>query len=246
MSELRTYYVSRIRILVILIVAYALAVELVPGRLERTEIPAWTFWIAGHLNSGPVVGILFLLGEWLIRNKLWRVERPGLVFEGDWNATTTYEDAEKGPGIVPMQLPHTAADHIVRFTQSCLHIGVAPSAADPFVAWHSVAADLASDDTKISVRYAYVVTYAQEMRLRGFPPEAIGYEAITAVESEGNGRPKKLAGTFAHCARGQYPVYRGTVTLTRVVRTSPASPATKGASIAASEAPAQTAKRTAI
>jgi hypothetical protein len=202
MDQLREYYRTRLRVVVTLLVGLAILFR----QLVEPSLPA-EYRSAVLWAGSALVGAIFLVAEWFIRTCLWKFERRGLDFSGLWEGTAVYTSVEKPgervEGASPLPSP---ARHTARIDQNCLGIQI-EATGEPFV-WYSVAMDISSK----GLRYAYEISY----RKTGFPRDhVIGYETTTAVEYGrswfGRKRPVKLMGTFAHCAQGQAPVYRGTI-----------------------------------
>lgn len=202
MDLLHAYYRGRLKVAVGFIVTLAVLFR----QFAQPEVPE-AYQFAVRSIGSALVGVLFLTAEWFIRTHLWKYELRNVDFSGVWRGTTTYTALEKPGGGVKAggSLP-APSEHKARIDQNCLRIQITAT-EKPFV-WYSLSMDITSAG---QLGYAYEVSY----KTKGFPPEAIGYEKMNVVEYGrprlGKKRPVKLAGTFAHCAYGQAPVYRGTV-----------------------------------
>jgi hypothetical protein len=216
MEELASYYRNRLKWWVGIVVTLAI--------LYRQFLADVGIWSQAHVTSSVgqetilkgakygdsiLVGILFLTGEWLIRTKLWKIERPSWNFSGTWEGATVYQTVEKSAPGTTTQVPFSSGKHEILIEQDCLSISVAPKRTGPFINWSSKTMTVLTLGT---IGYAYEVNYND---LNRFPATAIGYEELKVNQWKkrwyGRRRPISLTGWFAHCARGQVPVYSGTV-----------------------------------
>ncbi|HEY2235044.1 MAG TPA: hypothetical protein VGK01_16355, partial [Candidatus Angelobacter sp.] len=155
-----------------------------------------------------MIGFFFLAGEWLIRTRLWKLEKPWLNFSGLWEGETKYQVMEKGSDkIDPQTFQPFSSKHEVKIEQDCFSISIKPT-DKTFATWYSITMTVRNAE---EVAYAYEVKYADETPR--FPAKAIGYEQMSVtLRKKGwfgirKDRPIRLSGTFAHCAEGQTPVY---------------------------------------
>lgn len=193
MSGLRKRYIECLRILTGIIVVLALVAHkaLEPNK-ELQE----------YITSSA--SLLFLVGEWAIRRRIWKYTNPRVYLDGEWYGVSVFEGVELGahPASAPFLPPSVA--YKVLFEQDCLSISIAPTGAEHFVNW---ASDSLSVDDNGNIVFSYHVRYSN-----GLPPaEATGIERMDVVERDSRGRPTIMRGTFAQCARGFYPVFRGRV-----------------------------------
>ena len=203
MKELLTYYSTRLVMLAVAVVMFALAVE---------EAVPWLFpnihsniqRALEYLNHRVAIVFYMWLGEYLLRTKLWRIEKKELDFSGIWEATTTYTKEHIGFSTLP-----PSNQHEVNIVQDCLSIRIAPTTSTGFVNWGSLALEVAEGDT---LRYAYWVNYSQSNL---FPERAKGYEEMKVTKRDEKGRPILMTGEFFHCVQGLGPVYSGTVEFRR-------------------------------
>lgn len=216
METLRLYYRRRLQQLALGLAALAVLYQTLRVNLaEAPDTPPFVNLALRSLESALLAAV-FLGGEWLIRTRLWKIERPNLDFSGDWDAVTTYTHVEKpGPSVPEGPLTGQAARHDVTIEQDCLGISIAPTAG-AYNNWYSLAMNILGDR---QVGYAYEVNYKNNP---AFPQKAIGYERMTVVrwEKKGllkKGRPLEMTGEFAHCVQPNEPAYRGTVVFTRRV-----------------------------
>ena len=208
MSELLNFYKKAFAFLAVSLATLAVFVpdRLIPY-LETTFGSSHVLAIgATWLTSRPAFVLFLFFGELLIRKWAWKIVHPELNFQGEWEGTTTYTNAEPSTPSTPF-----SANHKVKFEQDCLSFSIAPTTANSFVNWSSLAINLSDKDI---IRYAYEVNYTDSNK---FPGEAIGYEEMKVIEREPGRkqRPTALTGKFYHCAMGLHPIYRGTVLFKR-------------------------------
>jgi hypothetical protein len=208
MNELLNLYKKSLAWLAGTMVALVLLVPkyLTPYLAINFGTAHWATNLAKFLTSRLFVVTVLVVGEWIIRAWAWKVAHPELNFQGEWEGETVYSKVELGSsGSAP-----PPAKHYVKFEQDCLSFAIAPTTADEYANWGSLAISIADKDT---VRYAYWVNYRKSVY---FPSRAIGYEEMKVTLRGRRGRPKELAGVFYHCAMGFQPVYSGTVTFRRI------------------------------
>jgi hypothetical protein len=174
------------------------------------------------LLSSSVIGGLFLFAEKQIRERLWKLAYPELDLDGTWSGGTSY-NIRYIPADTPMNpFQEFERPNKVLLRQNCHHIVVSSTAAPGDSGhWSSLTADLVIEPNGPTVRYAYQVVYGPSSGL--FPPEAIGYETLSVLNPVDGTRPVQLRGSFYHCARGQRPVYSGSVAFTRESKEIPSS-----------------------
>ncbi|HEY2360540.1 MAG TPA: hypothetical protein VGK36_05460 [Candidatus Angelobacter sp.] len=216
MQELRDYYRKRLKWMLAPIVSFAILYRqfAVPAIHNWYHSHGFTFgesWLEGAYSL--MIGFFFLAGEWLIRTRLWKLEKPWLNFSGLWEGETKYQVMEKGSDkIDPQTFQPFSSKHEVKIEQDCFSISIKPT-DKTFATWYSITMTVRNAE---EVAYAYEVKYADETPR--FPAKAIGYEQMSVtLRKKGwfgirKDRPIRLSGTFAHCAEGQTPVYRGNVT----------------------------------
>jgi hypothetical protein len=223
MRELRNLYIGQFIAfaVVVALVAYYAPIEILPrfeGKVGKDSV--W-FWLASHAGSRIGFLVIFSAGAWCLRSLTWKWVRPSLNFSGRWKGTSTYSTAYLSTEISRTSettLPTKAdvetfrwpapAQHSMVIEQDCFHIRITPTESAMYANWESFAADLLNRET---FAYAYRVNYKGKT---GFPSDAYGYEELKVVERAW-GRPKVLSGHFWHCARGQNPIYGGTVRFER-------------------------------
>ena len=159
--------------------------------------------ILSPLTSAAAVGGAFLFVERTTRLKLWRIAYPELDFAGTWSGGTQYNEQQLGEtGSVPSFQPFTK-NHQIRFKQDCLNIAVDYDETEDYHGWNSTVATLASDGDRVSLRYAYEVTYRKgERRDDRLPSRSRGLEELSVVDSREGCRPNRITGTFAHAVDG--------------------------------------------
>jgi hypothetical protein len=215
-NKLTRYYRSALSRCVWLIALFGVGVNLLVGWASRTwGTDNWgTHLVEGLLSSGAIAG-LFLFAERQIRTRLWKLAYPELDLDGTWSGATTYERqhiSSTGSTSDPSFAPFERANNVL-LVQNCLTIAVKASIAPNKKGnWHSLASQIVDSETGPSVRYAYYVDYGGAS---GFPSEVIGYETLSVVNPTPGVRPEMLSGSFAHCARGQAPVFSGSVAFFR-------------------------------
>lgn len=206
LDELLKYYKTRLS-------ALALSVGLGIVFLEEVAFPYvvsqlganhWFASLLGYATSRLAIVVILAAGEFVIRKYLWKIERSELDLSGNWTGITTFDKVRIGKPIKTF-----TTDYKVRIQQDCLSIRILPSTGSKFVNWGSLAIELADKDT---LRYAYWVKYSDRSR---FPLEAVGFEEVHVTERDEKDRPVELTGRFDHCARGQTPVYSGSVKFIR-------------------------------
>jgi len=215
-NKLARYYRSALSKFVWLIAVFGAAINLAIRWLSEQLGPDSLLVDAlGSLLSFGVIAGLFLLAEKQIRTRLWRLAYPELDLTGKWSGATRYEKrpipeiSGSKDDFVPFERPND-----VLLEQDCLDISVAAAVAPSSTgSWYSLASEFEVLKTGPTVRYAYRVDYGGAA---GFPHEAIGYETLSVVEPTLGVRPIRLSGSFSHCARGQTPVYSGSVAFSRI------------------------------
>ncbi len=165
-----------------------------------------------------LLSALLLCVEYFLRKQAWKLFYQSINFNGKWAATTTYEFVEKGDAITTEGelKPAFPRGHDVLIVQDCLSIRIAPTGG-AFPGWSSLAMDLQGSDELV---YAYKVNYKKGgSEQPSFPDHATGCEEMSVTDRYpsifGEIRPRVMEGKFAHCAKGQVPVYRGSVIFTR-------------------------------
>ncbi len=109
-------------------------------------------------------------------------------------------------------------DHQARIEQDCLSIRLIPAVGPRYSVFKSTAVNLVDKDKLV---YAYEVRYLSAKGDTTFPDATYGYEELEVVDPSGvvdpgkKVRPTQMNGWFAHCAKGQAPVYSGLVTFKR-------------------------------
>jgi hypothetical protein len=226
MQELRDYYGARLKAWIGVIVALAILYQtsavpklnnltkgMVSAGSPTHHILAVILRFLVKNGSSLIVGGMYLFGEAFIRTTLWKLERPHLNFSGSWRAETTYTTVEKETTAVTAKgFQSFASSHDVRIAQDCLSISIEPTAR-AFASWQSIAMTILEQG---GIGYAYRVSYDNSQD-PDFPPDAIGYEELSVIDSRRlkfpfwREAPHALSGTFAHCARGAAPIFRGTV-----------------------------------
>lgn len=202
MNELKKFYTAWLRVTTIGIGFFcALIAANLPGIPTRVAV------------SGVTLGLMFVVAEWFIREKMWRwrIFHCLLNFEGIWNCVTYYEEVEirnakLSESFKPYPKPYDAV-----IEQDTRQIRISSSQGSEYKGWKS----LMMDATSSGVAYAYTVEYAASSQLKGKPT---GYEKLSVQQREPDtksGLPILLVGTFAHCADGQDEVYRGTAVFCR-------------------------------
>jgi hypothetical protein len=201
--ELRSYYAKRLAMFSVGLAVLLLILE----RIDPANISGWRLILFRTLTSRPAIVIYMVLGELLIRKKLWKLEKPSLNFQGFWSGHTTYGVVQVGHSKVPF-----VSTHFLQINQDCLMLGIGPPTSDEHVNWGSLAQELAEGNT---LRYAYWANYGK-LDPQKFPEHAKGYVEMRVTQYDGKKKPKILTGQFWHCAEGQCPVYSGTVVYSRV------------------------------
>jgi hypothetical protein len=143
---------------------------------------------------------------------------PQLNFSGRWQGKSTYTDNHLQSENLRADLVGSSVVHQARIEQNCLSIQLTPAVGEKYEVFQSTAVNLISKNKLV---YAYEVRYKKQV---GLPTDTTyGYEEVQVVDTEGRSnpgdkvRPSELRGWFAHCAKGQKPVYSGTVVFQRVV-----------------------------
>ncbi len=208
MNKLRNFYVTWMASitvgLVLLVAAYAYWAEpRIAAALEQKQAVGD---LLAMITSRPVILSAVLLVHWVLCKKLWCILHPELDFHGKWKGYTKYTQAHVGNP----QLPEVIEQE-VQIAQDCLRLRLMPSEGDDFV-YRSRTIDVEEDGAMLI--YAYLVNYTVPSSQR--PNEAHGFEELSVVERDEKGRPIRLSGWFAHCARGQTPVLSGVVELERI------------------------------
>lgn len=212
MNELLKFYTKALLGLVSLATVWAfLPQDLMPLLAPYFGYNQWVQMVSSFLTSRFFIVVLLAAGEWIIRKWAWKVVHPELNFQGEWEGETTFTKVEMGSPVAPF-----SAKYKVRFEQDCLSFAIAPTKADAFVNWGSLAMNLVDKDT---VRYAYWVNYSDPSR---FPARATGYEEMRVIQRGWRGAPQELTGEFYHCTMGFQPVYSGNVTFKRKSKERPA------------------------
>ena len=169
--------------------------------------------IAGLATSGIVLSIMFLVGERLIRTKVWKWIQPGLDLDGEWLGETFYTRLEQPTTAVTSKDFHAfSCEHDVHIAQDCLSISIKPSKGASFTDWGSITATL---DRDCNFSFLYWVNYGDRVR---FPTTAHGYERLCATKHKKaprRGMPILLTGSFYHCAGGEKPIYSGNTVFIR-------------------------------
>jgi len=220
-EELRGFYRGRLKLLVLFIVVCVIGYRFtVEPRLLATviswqpHVSSWASNVVKWLDSA-LAGLLFLGGEWLIRKRLWRFERPDLDFSGEWFGISIYEtmEVESTPGAAATFQPFVR-EHSVRIEQDCFDISIATT-GQGYLAWGSLAMTFITGDPK-PLRYVYEVNYGKTEQ---FPRTSHGYEEMKVAARRpmrfGREQPIRLTGEFYHCT-GQKPAYSGSVIFRRV------------------------------
>ncbi len=209
MSELKNFYKKWLTTVALMIAlgTYFMATFAVPALEQLYSRDHWSVTLSNFVTSRPALLVLIAVSEWLIRKKVWRWLHPELDFAGTWNGTSTYTHVHVGNGPVPREVTHEA-----RIEQDCLSIRLIPAEGPNYTRFESTAVNLHDAHRLV---YSYYVKYKDGVP--NFPTETYGYEEMNPVgETDARGRPVKLNGWFAHCARpGQEPVYSGAVVFTR-------------------------------
>lgn len=210
MRELRSFYIKWLSAiaLVVALAAHGAAKIALPWIQQQYPTDPWHLaTILEALTSRPALVAVLALSEWLLRTRLWKWRwfHPELDFSGNWKGVSTYTAVQVGTAPVPLVVHHEA-----RIEQDCLGIRLIPAKGSAFVRFESTAVNLLVDPIRLV--YSYHVLYTD---VKNFPAETFGYEEMSPVEHDGIGRPTLLHGWFAHCARGQEPVYSGTVQFKR-------------------------------
>jgi hypothetical protein len=224
MKELRNLYIGQFVTfaVVVALLAYFAPGKILPWIASTAGQDSNWYFIASHVGSRIGFLIIFSLGSWLLRAHAWKWIRPSLDFSGKWKGTSTYSSAylaaslsKTGETNLPSKAEQESfrwpapAQHSMKIEQDCFDIRIAPTEAPAYANWESLTADLRDGGTLV---YAYKVNYKGKP---GFPADACGYEEVKVVERGLFGRPKVLSGSFWHCARGQNPIYAGTVRFER-------------------------------
>jgi len=206
MAELLRYYSTRLISLLVVIAAGVVLLDTIIEPWMATKLGSGHWLIELEKNLGGKLWPIAVLGAGavIIRRYLWRLERPELDFSGVWEGVTRYQHIRIGTGEVPFE-----GRYKVRMDQDCLSIKIVPSTGESFVNWGSLALELPDQDT---LRYAYWVSYSDRTK---FPEDAVGYEEMRVTARDKRNRPIEMTGNFYHCARGQTPVYSGSVKFTR-------------------------------
>lgn len=206
-SRLVVYYRNAMSRCVWLIAFFGIGVHWAIGRLALAYgANSWAVVGAKNLLSFGAVAALFLFAERAYRTHLWKLVYPELDFSGVWKGSTTYERRQIPVNGATAEFVPFEAPNDVLLKQDCFSISVLPTVSPTQTgSWRSLVAGLGEGP---SVRYAYLVDYGGK---EGFPHEAIGYETLSVVGPEEGSRPRRLSGSFSHCARGQAPVYSGSV-----------------------------------
>lgn len=152
-------------------------------------------------------GILAALGlaGYLIQFHVWKWMRPDLDFSGKWIGGTFYDKVHIGSGATG------GTGQTVVIKQSCLNLRLLPESEGLDFTFKSRSIEIQDDGQQLA--YSYHVVYKPGTLDR--PSEAYGYEQLEVTKAGFRRRPLELKGWFAHCARGQTPVYSGTVFLVR-------------------------------
>jgi hypothetical protein len=217
MKELLEFYKSALLRVASVVAALAVGVPVFLLPLLETKFGKghWSSTAASWLTSGTAVAIYLGVSEWLIRKHLWKFWHPELNFHGVWDGISTYTDIHKGTGPVGHFVNHQA-----RIEQTCLSIQLIPSIGDEFESFKSTTVNLVDKHTLV---YAYEVRYKPKHSSNQaiFPQATFGYEELSVVDPTGKVmpgervRPSVLHGWFAQCAKGQEPVYSGSVVFKR-------------------------------
>jgi len=191
MEKLHQFYTKGLRIFAVIIgFLSALVVNYLPELWQKIFI------------SGAVIGLLFSIAEWLVREKLWRIGifHRSIDYEDDWKCITFYESVTTNDvnKTCDAKFP---VHHDAKIVQDAKKIDIKSSSGHSFTGWFSSIMDF--DDDK--VRYAYEVTYSS-----GESAEGIEHLSVRQrYPDKKSGKPILLIGDFAHCAKGQSCAYRG-------------------------------------
>jgi hypothetical protein len=193
MKILATFYVNMLRsVAVVLGLMSAYVVQLAPAQIHKVVV------------SGSVLGGLFLLAEWLIRTKIWRI---GLLyrkldFKDNWRCVTFYE-VERSPqgSSTEFKTFHTIHDAVIN--QDSRDIRIAASAGGIYKRWESI---MMTTTESGGVAYTYGVDYADNTLSRGYEDLSV----IQRFPNDESGKPILMIGTFSHCIQDGKAAYRGT------------------------------------
>lgn len=174
------------------------------------------------LISAASVGAAFMYLEKKVRLDLWRVAYPELDFAGEWQGGTQYDRQQVSIPDSEAQNEPFSKQHAIRFTQNCLEVAVDYDRTEDFHGWSSTVATLVSGQGKVSLRYAYEVTYRKDKDADPrLPISSKGLEEVFVVQPQKGQRPTHITGTFAHTVDGPRPLYSGTVEFQRTVSEPP-------------------------
>jgi len=155
--------------------------------------------ISKFIVSGVVLGLLFIISEYLIRNKIWRLPflYRRLDFNDKWLCITFYQDSSCSDYTFTSE----PAYHSAKIRQDCQSIRIDPSPGDIFNNWSSVMMHLTESG---GIAYTYDVQYTDGINAKG-------YEELNVLQRYPRiiGKPILLEGLFAHCAFGQSDPRRG-------------------------------------
>jgi hypothetical protein len=117
--------------------------------------------------SGVTLGILFMIAEWTIRNKIWRCcfLYRYLDFEDEWRCVTFYQEIEsRDQSIINSFTPYHVY-HEAKIDQDCRNIRISPSFGKVYNKWESIIMDLTASR---GIAYAYAVEYTDGYKAKGY------------------------------------------------------------------------------
>ena len=209
MDKLRIFYLRFARTYAVILAGLGMTIgeKILPFlHSQITDYPVIDFIIKFITSSIPFT-LLYLGGEYIIRNYLWKLSffYRDLNLSGLWVGSSYYTHIEiEGEDKNKDNFKEENSSHLVNIYQDCLEIKIQSSTGNDFVNWGSNAANLTSDGT---LKFAYEVKYGNEKKLS--KKGATGYEEMSIIQKNTKGHPILLSGSFSHCADGTKPIYRG-------------------------------------
>jgi hypothetical protein len=219
MEKLRTLYLWCLRLWFLALASiYAAWPRFAPRFIEwvlafflpAPDVAAWVAWLEGAV-SVSTFGLIFVLGEGVIRRYLWRLPHwvpvlgnNELSYHGHWYGETLYETIEQAGTSKPAEVPFRRT-HDVRIIQDCFDIRIGTTAGANFTTWKSLAATVDSDGI---FRFLYEVVYSDRDR---FPKDVHGYEWLAPYRRRrgDKGLPLVIFGGFGHVVDSNPPTYSG-------------------------------------
>ncbi len=217
MEQLKSYYTKSLRYVTI----GAAFIGISFGKIFVSPgFEQYSKWLE-ILASTTLFSITFLIAEWLINKKIWRLKFPFLYSkydcEGKWVGVTIYENLEIPSDQITFDNYRINGPkksfHDIIIKQDAKSMALISSTGEDFI-WNSLAVNLVEVDGTIEWRFAYEANYHSEFR---FPnsSKGLGIAKVIKYDDEDTLKPIVMSGVFYHCAMGYKPIFRGKTVFVR-------------------------------